>query len=168
MDRCQECGFAYGDWSPTTVYSGLLGVPPGFRAALGDRSDPWARTRPAPDTWSPVEYVAHVRDVVLVQRERVIAAVVDDRPDVSPMHRDERVELCDYASLGLAAALDQLEWSVGLFVQVLAHLPPGGWERSLRYNWPEPAIRSVHWLAVHVLHECRHHLRDARPDDRRP
>src|SRR5258707_10836138 len=41
--------------------------------------------------WSPLEYGCDLRDMLLVQRERVLAARRMNRPECSPMGRDERV-----------------------------------------------------------------------------
>ena len=35
-------------------------------------------------------------------------------------------------------------------------------DRTLIYNYPEPAPRSIRWVAVHTLHEVMHHLGDVR------
>jgi hypothetical protein len=50
------------------------------------------RTRPQPHVWSPLEYGCHVRDMLLVQRERVLTA-----------RRMNRVEPCDPTQTRLAA-----------------------------------------------------------------
>ena len=40
-----------------------------------------------------------------------------------------------------------------------------GWKRAGIYNYPEPAPRTVEWIATHTVHELFHHRRDitARP-----
>src|SRR5262245_51597150 len=47
--------------------------------------------RRAPTVWSGLEYACHVRDVLLVQRERVLATRRGDADGVTSMGRDERV-----------------------------------------------------------------------------
>ena len=47
-----------------------------------------------------------------------------------------------------------------LFTGVLRRLDEDSWDRTLIYNYPEPSVRSLRWVAVHTLHEVRHHLRD--------
>ena len=47
--------------------------------------------RPSPEQRSPIEYACHVRDVALMQRNRVYVALVEDEPSFKPMYRDERV-----------------------------------------------------------------------------
>ena len=77
--------------------------------------------------WSPLEYGCHVRDVLLVQRERVLAARRMDRPTFDPMGRDERVEHDGYAEQDPACVVVQLEEAAFLFANVLARLGPDDW-----------------------------------------
>jgi hypothetical protein len=50
------------------------------------------RGRPAPDVWSRLEYACHIRDVLLVQRERVLMVRRGFDDEALPMGRDERVD----------------------------------------------------------------------------
>lgn len=45
---------------------------------------------------------------------------------------------------------------------MLFRLAPDDWERVLLYNYPALTERSLRWVAVHSLHEVRHHLLDVR------
>ncbi len=118
--------------------------------------------RQAPDVWSPLEYACHVRDVLIVQRERVLAARASDVPVAHPMGRDTRVEHDGYASQRPADVARQLQDAALLFAGVLDRLSPTDWERTLIYSYPERQERSLRWVAVHTLHELRHHLMDIR------
>ncbi|WP_094192114.1 DinB family protein [Streptomyces katrae] len=161
-DDCAECGFAYDlELAPTAA--SRAGEYAARFAELLLRAEREALVRrPAPGVWSPLEYACHVRDVLLVQRERVLAARRTDKPVATPMGRDERVEHEGYALQDPAAVARQLTDAAALFGNVLHRLPPAHWERTLVYSYPEPAERSLSWVAVHTLHELRHHLRDAR------
>ena len=144
VERCEECGFTYDEdlaWSAGTA---IVGEAHDISQALGSVGD-GARFRPTPETWSPVEYACHVRDVLLVQRERVLLARQVQNPAPAPMGRDARAELD-----GDAAAL---------FERVLDRLGDD-WDRTMTYNFPEPTERSLRWVAVHTLHEVVHHRRD--------
>ncbi|MFI6173471.1 DinB family protein [Nocardia sp. NPDC051052] len=121
---------------------------------------PKLRQRPKPDTWSPLEYACHMRDVLLMQRERVLAARRSTTPDTTPMGRDERVEHDGYADQKPSDVGRQLRDAAQLFANVLERLPAADWERTLIFSYPEPQERSLRWLAVHTLHELRHHLLD--------
>ena len=161
MDRCDECGFVYDtsealDAGPAVV---------AFAGQFGDlltRSGADLRTRRGPEAWSPVEYACHVRDMLLVQRERVLAARRVDRPVSTPMGRDERVEHDGYAEQDPADVARQLGDAAAMFANVLARLGPNDWDRTMTYTYPQPADRPVRWVAVHTVHEMRHHLLDAR------
>jgi hypothetical protein len=118
--------------------------------------------RREPETWSPLEYGCHVRDVLLVQGERVIAAQIMDRPSFNPIGRDERVDLDGYAEQSALDVARQLTDATLLFANVLARLGPADWDRTVMYNYPRGMEWSLKWVAVHTAHEVRHHLVDIR------
>ncbi|GAA0299238.1 maleylpyruvate isomerase N-terminal domain-containing protein [Streptomyces polychromogenes] len=161
-DDCAECGFAY-DLELAPSVAGLVG---GYAARFAELLLHGERAvlarRVVSGVWSPLEYACHVRDVLLVQRERVLAARRAETPVATPMGRDERVEHEGYALQDPADVARQLTDAASLFGNVLHRLPVVQWERTLVYSYPEPAERSLRWVAVHTLHELRHHLRDAR------
>ena len=149
MDRCAGCGFEYElANAPRAGLDILAGVAEiaGILRSGGD-----VRTRPAPDTWSPLEYGCHVRDVLLVQRERVLAALIMECPSFDPMNRDERARYDGYAEQAPDRVAHQLEEAAYLFVNVLAHFAPSDWD-----------LGPLRWVAVHTVHEVRHHLLDVR------
>src|SRR5215211_5108202 len=97
MYRCSECDFACelseASVAGRVIREGIADVV----AMLRRHGSHDLRTRRQPNLWSPLEYGCHVRDVLLVQRERVLAARRTDRPSCTPMGRDERVEHDGYA-----------------------------------------------------------------------
>src|SRR4026208_608781 len=104
MDHCDGCGFAYeldrAEWAGVASPAGAgggCGAGWGGWAGRRERAAVELRTRRRPDQWSPLEYGCHVRDVLLVQRERVLMARVVDTPSFDPMNRDQRVELDGHA-----------------------------------------------------------------------
>jgi hypothetical protein len=160
MEQCSECGFTY-DLSEAPLAGKAI------RVAIGDvvtilRSDVDLRTRRQPDVWSPLEYGCHLRDVLLVQRERALAARRTELPNCAPMGRDERVEHEGYAEQEPEDVARQLGDAALMFANVLDRLGDSDWTRGLIYNFPDPQERSVQWLATHTLHEARHHLQDIR------
>ena len=159
MDRCDECGFEYDLATAPAAGSAVVeGV--GEVVALLDSGNP--RPRRTPPTWSPLEYGCHLRDVLLVQRERVLAARRTDRPSFDPMGRDERVEHDGYIDQDPADVERQLTDAADLFANVLSRLGPTDWDRTVMYSYPAPFERSLRWVAVHTVHEVRHHLLDVR------
>ncbi len=86
MDRCEGCGFQYDLGEATNAGEAIVEGAEDLAAILHDRGAD-VTTRREPRTWSPLEYGCHVRDVLIVQRERVLAARNIDRPSFHPMGR---------------------------------------------------------------------------------
>jgi DinB superfamily len=159
MDRCAECGFTYDLDLASESGSGIRAGAAEFGTLL--TGDAGVRERPKPEVWSVLEYACHLRDVLLVQRERVLLARRIDQPTPEQMGRDERVEHDGYAEQAPADVARQLTDAAQLFAHVLSRLGPADWDRTLVYHYPEPTVRPLRWVAVHTLHEVRHHLLDA-------
>jgi DinB superfamily len=159
VDHCDECAFDY-DLDALRPIDGLLRatVEPYF--AILKSGAPVLRRSPAADTWSALEYASHLRDVMLVQRERVLRALIEEVPTFVPMHRDERVELERQNDQDPARVAEQLRVATDLLAELFAALDDDQLERTGIYNYPAPQERSIRWIGVHTLHECRHHLLD--------
>lgn len=157
-EHCGECGFGYDSSRAGDASNEIVGAVAGVSSLLADAPTPQARREPG--TWSPLEYACHLRDVLLVQRERVLTARRRDLPSFEPMGRDERVEHDGYADQQLGDVVRQLEDAALLFGNVLDRLAPQDWERRVVYNYPTPQERSLAWVAVHTLHEVVHHAGD--------
>ena len=159
-DLCVECGFRYdlGD-APTAAADirRLVG-----EAAKVLRTPAYELTRRrVPDVWSPLEYSSHLRDMLLVQRERVLAARRVNGFVCTTMGRDIRVEHEGYADQDPKDVARQLVDAASLFGNVLDRLG-GDWDNEMVYSWPQPHLASLRWVAVHTVHEARHHLQDIR------
>ncbi|MFV2039806.1 MAG: DinB family protein [Acidimicrobiales bacterium] len=159
MDQCADCGFTYDLTRAETAGEGIASGVSGLAAILSDPSVDSHRRR-QPEQWSPLEYGCHVRDVLTVQRERVLHTRRADRPRAEPMGRDERVDHDGYAEQNPEDVARQLIEAARLFAHVLARLDASGWERTLIYTYPEVAERSLRWVAVHTQHEVQHHVLD--------
>jgi len=116
--------------------------------------------RRSPEEWSPLEYSCHVRDVMLMQRDRVYVALVEDEPTFKPMYRDERVAFDRYDTQRPSVVADQIAMAADLLSRAFDGLEQAQWSRQLIYGFPDPARRDVEWVAHHTLHELVHHLMD--------
>ncbi|WP_280362447.1 DinB family protein [Nocardia wallacei] len=162
MTDCPECGFTY---DPAAASGAAQAIRDGIAevAELLLRPDEDPRPRRRDTLWSPLEYACHLRDMLLVQRERVLAARRTDRPDCTPMGRDERVDHDGYADQDPADVARQTTDAALMFTNVLERLDPSAWDRVVVYHYPTPGTeRSLRWVAVHTVHEVRHHLLDIR------
>lgn len=161
MSHCAECDFEYD----LTLASQVSVLAPQYAVKCAEllRAEPSVlRRRTAPQLWSPLEYACHMRDVMLVQRERLLAARRIDAPVTDPMGRDERVKHDGYLQQQPADVARQLQDATLLFTHALDQLETEDWERTLTVPYPETVVRSLRWFAVHTLHELRHHLLDIR------
>jgi hypothetical protein len=160
-DHCAECGFTYD-------LSQAAAAGEGIRARVAEvvvilrNGGIDLRSHSRPGVWSALEYGCHLRDVLLVQRERVLAARRVDRSDCAPMGREERVEHDGYAEQEPDDVARQLADAATMFGNVLARLAANDWDRTVVYNYPETHERSLRWLAVHTAHDVQHHLLDIR------
>jgi DinB superfamily len=165
VERCEQCGFVW-DLVPYSEVPARLGdsVAALRRLVLPpDRPIGWAArtaTRPTIDTWSPIEYVCHIRDVLLVQRDRVFTILVEDNPTFGPMYREQRVTLAGYGDEDLGDAVAQLEMAGHLLARTLGRLDKGQFQRTGVYGYPTVATRSLEWVAAQTLHEVLHHTLD--------
>jgi hypothetical protein len=160
MDRCGECGFEYDLSQAEEAGASIVLGSADIGRALSDADAPAVRREAG--RWSPVEYGCHVRDVLIVQRERVLSALRTEGPGFDPMGRDERAEHDGYAGQQVDDVARQLGDSAQLLANVLWRLDGRQWERTVVYNYPEKRERSLRWVAVHTVHEVCHHLLDIR------
>ncbi len=158
MEHCAECGFDYRSVQAGELPGRLRGAAGRYPAALHRVDDP--RQRPRPDVWSALEYACHVRDVLLVQRDRLALARRVDEPEFSPMSREELVVSRAYNAQEPATVLEELAAAADELAAAFGSLRAEEWERTGVYNWPVRQARTMRWLGRHTLHELEHHLLD--------
>ncbi|HEY7626772.1 MAG TPA: DinB family protein [Ilumatobacteraceae bacterium] len=156
---CAECGFVY-DLTKCRQAGAAIVAGVDRLAEIVESTPNGIKRRPDPTTWSIHEYGCHVRDVLLVQRERLLAARRVDRPDFGLMGRDERVEHDGYADQDPLAVARQMRDAAALFAGVLSRFDDDTWERTAIYNYPRPTERTLAWVALHTQHEVQHHRHD--------
>lgn len=157
--RCEGCGYDFERVAFTEVPARLRAVAGEYTALLGAAPEERLRRRPEEAVWSPLEYACHVRDVFLNLRDRILLALVEDRPVFAPIHREERVTLARYAEerpARVAAGID-------LGAELLAWLVEGLDDRQRSRTGVYAGVdRDVSWIARQADHESAHHLGDAR------
>jgi hypothetical protein len=160
VDRCEECGFVYDHLPRDQIGEAIALIAPQYEARLAGTGIPALRQRPAPGSWSPLEYAAHVRDVLIVQRERVMLALRTRDPVFGSMDPERRVvEHRGNDSDPLRVAGDLVR-AAGALAALFDGLSDTEWERSGVYNWPVAASRDLAWIGRHTVHEMSHHLLD--------
>ncbi len=157
---CAECRYDYAPLDHSQIIAAVTSLADQHHEVLASVPRQRLSERSRPATWSPLEYGCHVRDVLRFQRERVMAAQVQDRPEFEPMRRDERAVEERYNEQDPQVIVDEVVTAASLLAETLGALDDQGWLRVGVYPWPEPQSRTVEWVARWTAHELAHHLFD--------
>jgi hypothetical protein len=160
VETCAQCGYSYGALRRPEIAPELRAQARRYRDVLLGTGGERLRAHPRADTWSALEYACHVRDVLVVQRQRVQLARTEDQPAFAPMRRDERVLEERYNTQEPTEVAGQIGAGAEALAGTLEALDDAGWGRTGVYNWPTTAVRTVQWIGLHTVHECVHHLQD--------
>ena len=107
-----------------------------------------------------LEYGAHVRDVLLTIRDRLVIGLVEDNPGFKSLWRDERVNLGLYRTDTPAAVVQELEAATAMFLRLFAEIDPASLGRVVQYGFPDSTTRTLEWMGQQAVHEVEHHLGD--------
>lgn len=155
---CEPCGISYCEVTIEAALSSIAALPAELRTALSGVPDDVRHVRPKPDTWSVVEYVCHIRDVLAATTIRLHRTRTEDHPVVDPMLNDLRTDRFAYNKRSLPPLLDEVADMTDGLLREAARTSASGWERThCRYRGED---RSARWLIRQAMHEAIHHLRD--------
>ena len=161
VEHCEECGFTWGSVANGAVAGRIAAGAEAIADLL--RAEPAPAVRhPLPDRWSALEYSAHVRDVLLMMRDRVVVGLVEDEPGFKPMYREERVDLGLYREDQPLNVADEVVVAATMFGRLFGLLTSPQLAREVQYGYPGPARRTIAWLGQQSVHEVEHHLDDMR------
>ncbi|MEX0429192.1 class I SAM-dependent methyltransferase [Nocardioides sp. DS6] len=158
LDRpCPACGYVAGavtaDRLAPTIRDNATAWA-GFLAA------PMVRDRPAPTTWSILEYACHVRDVHRRFAERVRLMLTEDGPVFANWDQDATAVEDRYGEQDPATVTEELLDAADAAAARYESVPPDAWARpGLRDNGSAFTIES---LGRYHLHDVVHHLHDVR------
>jgi hypothetical protein len=148
-----ECGFTPFD--ATLAADRLRASVPRWRVAL---SAPGATTRPAPLTWSPLEYGCHVRDVNRTMGGRFELMLADDGARFANWDQDVTAIEDRYWEQDPATVADELADAAERAAATLDSVSGEQWQRrGTRSNGSQFTVET---LAVYFLHDIEHHLYD--------
>lgn len=154
---CAECGYDYR----TLVTHEAPAVLRREAAGLAETIRVRQPIEVVPEgSWSALEYAGHLRDVLLVARERTLHARRESGAAVVTMAPDERVAWGEYDDLTPTQAAAQIVQAAEWLAHTWQRFDADGWNRTLLYNYPQEELRSLSWLAAHILHEVVHHRLD--------
>lgn len=150
---CPDCGF-----DPDTVTRDDLTLRMREAAAVVATAvtEPMADIRPNLQTWSNVEYGAHVRDMCDVMRERLALMLAQDEPTFE--NWDQDAAAAAYADLKAEELADEIDEASRQLVLAYLSVPDEAWDRvGLRSNG---AFFTVWTLGLYALHDLNHHAWD--------
>jgi hypothetical protein len=155
--RCPECGFAAGDVDPRGIGDTVRDLTPRWTAALA-RHD--ARTRPAPQVWSTLEYGAHVRDVLRVFDGRLALMLDQDDPLFENWDQDATALADRYDQQDPTVVAEELVEAADTIAARFDAVGGDQWERPGRRS--NGSVFTVRTLGQYFLHDVVHHLHDVR------
>lgn len=154
---CPECGYDAAAITGRDVAGLLRDEVAGWRTALAG-SPAAVLTRPSPQTWSVLEYGAHVRDVCRVAVGRFRLMLSEDDARFADWDQDAAATADAYGSQDPARVSDELAAAAGSLADLLDGVRPADWSRTgLRSNG---SAFTVDTLARYVLHDVVHHGHD--------
>jgi hypothetical protein len=160
--RCEECGFEYESVGPADIPGAIRSFVKRYRAPLtrflpGEDGDAILRRRPEPDTWSPLEYAAHMRDVFARYDGWIQRCLEEERPVLLGASPHELAAAGRYNEDDPAGVADALATNAQRLATTVEAVPDDGWDRTGRRRDEE---WSVLLMSRRVVHEGGHHLLD--------
>jgi DNA segregation ATPase FtsK/SpoIIIE, S-DNA-T family len=159
VEACEVCGFVWEDVPDDEIAARVLAGGEQIAGLLAGDPNVIA-TRPAPATWSPLEYAGHVRDVMLLVRDRLVIALVEDDATFKPLYREQRVDLGLYVGDEPDTVAAEVRCAASLFARAFSRIDPAALDRACEYGFPAPMRRTIRWMGQQVVHEVEHHLDD--------
>jgi len=154
---CAECGFDASTFDANDA-SRLIRENAEAWPAVLLRAD--VAVRPDANTWSPLEYAAHVRDVYRLGQVRIGLMLTEDDPIYPNWDQNATAVEERYGEQDPAAVSRELLEAASALAEML--------DRVTGEQWPRPGRRSdgarftVGSFAKYVVHDPVHHLWDVR------
>ena len=152
---CPECGFGAANYPDAAIAAAIRDNALAWPAVL---ARPDVRIRPDDSTWSPLEYAAHVRDVLRVYRERLRLMLETDDPLYPNWDQDETAIAEHYNEQDPQQVSVELAEEAAGMAFVFDGLDADQWLRPGRRS--DGAEFTVSSIAKYLTHDLVHHRWD--------
>lgn len=153
---CPECGADVGSMTVGDVAELNLSCGASWAEVL--RSHDSVSERPAPETWSPLEYGCHVRDVFRLFLERLELMLSEDDPMFANWNPNETQEAERYDLQDPNVVAGEIVEAATAIAERFAELSPEQLTRTGRRS--DGASFTVESFARYEIHDPVHHLWD--------
>jgi hypothetical protein len=157
LRRCPECGFDAAGVEPVAIPALVRDAVSRWPDVLGR---PDVRLRPAPTTWSPLEYACHVRDVCRLFTDRLRLMLDEDDPAFANWDQDETALQQRYWEQDPKAVGAELSRAGEELAIAYSRVGNDDWRRTGRRS--NGAVFTVETLGQYLLHDLFHHVWDVR------
>jgi len=157
-ELCPTCGFDGGDFDADRLLDALRRLGPRWGDLLG-QAGALVAVRPAPETWSAIEYAAHSRDITTLHLWGVEQALVGDEPVLPEIAADELIQsaAATYAGEDPQTVVGALAEAADRMAEVAGDAGERAWDRGMTLGASRSSVRR---LLEHALHDSQHHLAD--------
>jgi DinB superfamily len=153
---CPECGLDTQSFARDAVAGMIRSNAAAWRDVLAQPDG--ACQRPAPGTWSALEYGCHVRDVLRLYDRRLEMMLTQDGPQYPNWDQDATAVADRYGEQGPATVAAELMQAAATIAAHFDTLLPGQWQRTGTRS--DGAHFTVESFARYFIHDPVHHLYD--------
>lgn len=162
MDPCPQCGDHPASLPPAALGPLAVERARSWREYLARTDDAELRAIPEPGVFSPIQYGAHVRDIIRVYGDRMILGLEQDSPTV-PIFNPPQEVWAEYNHLDAEQLGTDIEAQATKLADTAAGLDDTAWKRVVVNDRGVYGVYSftLAGLACNAVHEAHHHLLDA-------
>jgi hypothetical protein len=130
---------------------------------LVSADEPYLRHIPEPGVNSPIQYAAHVRDIMKVYGERMALGLAQDSPTV-PIFNPPQATWEEYNRADPEQLAADIQARAARLSEIVDEVEPGQWNRIVINDRGQYGVYTftIAGLARNVVHEAYHHLLDAK------
>jgi hypothetical protein len=157
---CAGCGLAPAELPARALGAQIRDEVHALGLLLAAADDRALRRRPAPGSWSALEYGVHVRDLLVVFADRVVRTLADHEPELGWWDHEAAIADQMANESFVDAVVDDLGRNASKLSESLRLVSDEDWARAATRRSGERF--TIELMARFALHEVVHHRADAR------